>query len=566
MFYFYIGLLPALFADIFTNIILSFFFKFYALQQIAVLITVWAFACMAYAIVKYRLFDIRIIVRHGFLRLILAAFAYGTFYGATYFFQQAFGSVWVGPALITGIFIALAFAIAWPFIEKLTIKFSNKFLYTSIYATQETINNLTDKLTTIIDLKEVITLITNAMLEVMNIERAGILLKSPKSSRYLMAKVVNFDKANGISLVRDNYLTQWLEKNKKALVLEELALQYRDTADKEEKDKIRRLEKNMARIQAKLVLPLISQNKIFGLIVLGNKKSGDAYTVEDIKLLETLANQAAIAIENARLYNNMQEIVAEQTKDLKAKNIHLKKLLKMRSEFLNIASHQLRTPISVIKGNIAELLETIDKNAPKDKQYAYQAIKIKTEKLVQIIADILYSAELDTGPFDLSDRELDKIEIVPYLTKIIKDHEYEANQKNIALKLVNPPKEPIFVYASEHYLEVILDNLIINALIYTRDGGRIEIAIKPKADTVRIEVKDNGIGIPEADQKELFTKFKRARNANTMHTDGSGLGLFIVKKMIKAHPKGACGFESKLNCGSTFWIEIKRAYAKKATT
>ncbi|MFH1712758.1 MAG: HAMP domain-containing sensor histidine kinase, partial [Candidatus Jacksonbacteria bacterium] len=285
----------------------------------------------------------------------------------------------------------------------------------------------------------------------------------------------------------------------------------------------------------------------------------DAYTTEDIKLLETLSNQAAIAIENARLYNNMEEMVAEQTQDIRRKNVKLQKLLKMRSEFLDIASHQLRTPISIIKGSASVLSEgDFDDSSEKERKEVYNAILIKTEKLTQIVADMLYASELDTGKFNLSDKELQTIEIIPYLENIIKSHQEMAQEKNIKLEL-NKTNKHIKARVSDRYLEIVLDNLIINALTYTKQNGKVEITVKPQDDIIRIEVKDNGIGVPKQDQKELFTKFKRAKNANSMHTDGSGLGLFIIKKMIKAHPKGKCGFKSEEGKGSVFWVEVERA-------
>jgi signal transduction histidine kinase len=526
---------------------------------------------ITYAIVRYRLMDIRVAIRRTFLRLILAAFAYGTFYGALWFLNQSFGSAWVTPSLITGIFIALIFAFLWPQIEKLTLFFTNKFLYASIYTVQDTISALTQQLTAIIDLGKIITLITDAMLKVLDVECVSVVIKEIDTNAFQIKKRVGFKHRNLSSVIntQNNVLLNWLTQNKQAIVRGELALRCQDIFSKAKKKKLTDIQRLMTDIKAELCLPLIFKDKLIGLIILGKKRSDDAYTTQDIKLLETLANQAAIAIENARFYHQMEQIVAAQTKDLRTKNIRLRKLLKMRREFLNIASHQLRTPISIIKGHVSMLLEDVDKEANSQKREIYQTINIKTEKLLQIVADILYASELDTGKFDLKGGELENIELIPYLASIIKDHQYEAKEKNITLNLKAPAKiksdkrqakkKPIVVYASERYLEVILDNLIKNALSYTLAGGKVEVTVKAKRDTVRIEIKDNGIGVPKADQSELFTKFKRGKNANLMHTDGSGLGLFIVKKMIQAHPQGNYGFTSRPNKGSTFWIDVKRA-------
>ena len=399
-----------------TNIILLWWGYFDLVWLGASASLIWI-SLITYAIVRYRLMDIRIAIRRTFLRLILAAFAYGTFYGALWFFNQSFGSAWVAPALITGIFIALIFAFLWPQIEKLALKFTNKFLYASIYTVQDTISNLTQQLTTIIDLDKIIALITDAMLQVMDVERVAVVIKETDKDSFQIKKLIGYQKKNFASITnnKNNLLLNWLTQRKQALVRGELTLKCQDTTSKAKRKKLTTIEKLMTDIKAELCLPLIFKNKLIGLIILDAKRSDDAYTAEDIKLLETLANQAAIAIENAKLYNQMEAIVASQTKDLRAKNIRLRKLLKMRGEFLNIASHQLRTPISIIKGNVSVLLEDLDKDVEPQKREIYQTISLKTEKLRKIIADILYASELDTGKFDLTGRDLENIKLIPYL-------------------------------------------------------------------------------------------------------------------------------------------------------
>jgi len=232
----------------------------------------------------------------------------------------------------------------------------------------------------------------------------------------------------------------------------------------------------------------------------------------------------------------------------------------MRSEFLDIASHQLRTPISVISGYTDMLLSGDYKNADeKEINEVYQAIAIKTKKLRHIIADILYASEFDTGQFKLHPDDLLIFDIVPFLEYMLQEHLAEAKLKDITLKFEKAPTKPLVVRASQRYLEVVLDNLVMNALQYTQKKGTIKLQVQEKKEVIRIEVKDNGIGIPKKEHKGLFNKFKRAANANIMHTDGSGLGLFIASEIMQAHPKGNIGFTSAgEGRGATFWIEVKK--------
>lgn len=519
---------------------------------------------IGYAIIRYRLLDIRIAVRKVFAYIILGAFSYAIFYGVAYTYKIAFGDVFAVQGFVVGTVISFLFAAATPFIFRFAVALSNKFLYTNIYNAQETFRKTTEKLTTIVKLQDLVDLIIITISSTLGIKNAAVLLRSRKrDNTYQVLGNIGFDKKNGISLVRDNFLTRWMDEHAKALVQEELFLYARDARTVAERTEYETLQKRMEGIKAALCLPLIVRGHLYGLIVLGEKKGGEAFTKEDMETLETLSNQAAVALENAVLYNRMEMLVEERTKALEEKNIHLEKLLQMRSEFLDIASHQLRTPVSVIKGYVSMLIDgDYDDTDKQTRKEAYNAIEQKTSKLVQIINDILYASEFDTGGAMLHKREYAVIPINAYVQKIVETHESTAREKHIALIFEQSNEKDLCVRASERYLEVILDNLIDNSLHYTNKNGTITVRVAAFPERVRIEVQDTGIGISKDDQKELFQKFKRGANANNLHTDGSGLGLFIVKKMVESQPDGSVGFESELNQGSTFWIELERAAEK----
>lgn len=513
---------------------------------------------MSYAIIRYRFLDIRLAFRRSFLKIILAAFAYGAFYGVSWLFIKTFGSVWAKPALISGIFIAILFAVMWPLVEKLTLKFSNKYVYASIYTIQDTISNLTRQLTAIVNLNKIAASISNAMLQVMNIEKVAILVKEINKNNFKIQQIIGFNEKKILN-INQKSVSSWLNEHKSALVQGEIVLQAEDNPKAKEYGHLCRIAGVMKKLNIELCLPLIVRDNLIGFILLGEKKSADAYTAEDIKLLETLSNQASVAIENALLYDNMEEIIAGQTADLRNKNQHLEKLLKMRSEFLDIASHQLRTPISVIKGNLSMFLEgDFDKN-PSAQKTALQSMFEKTEKLNSIINDILIASEVDTDNLNLS--PLAQTEDVGQIAaKSIKFLQDRITAKKINFTFA-PPREKLPVKSYERYLSIVIDNLIDNAITYTPNGGSVNIVLTKEKETngqeiIKFAVTDTGIGVPQADQKKLFDKFRRAGNANNMKTDGTGIGLFIVKKLVKAHQGGQIGFASQENKGSTFWFSL----------
>lgn len=514
---------------------------------------------LSYAILRHRFMDIKIAIKHGsiyvssIITTVILTFLFWLFLNKLFHLSD------IGIAISSLIFALIIFSPLSKFIEK----FANKHLFYSLYNYQETINHLTNKLTTIINLDQIIDLVVDTIKNAMQLDRSGVLLidESKTPFQYQIAKVVGFNKKNGISLVQDNFLTRHLAVTQKLLVREELDFLSEQTKSPSDKQSFLTLKEHMARIEASLCLPLISNNKLTGIIVLGGKISGDAYTKEDLDLLAILANQAAIAIDNARLYKqvqdfnlNLQAKVEEQTKEITQKAKRLEKLLKMRSEFLDIASHQLRTPISVINSTLSMMREgDFDKMSKEEQNQMLEGVYLKGLKLRDIITDILSASEMDTAEFKIADFQKMSMEMM--LEDVIKDKSPEAEKRGLKLIYQKPiaPLPPINI--SARYFEQALTNLIDNAIKYT-PAGSIEVSANIKNNNLIVSIKDSGIGIPKDDLPKLFKKFIRAKNARQVYTDGSGLGLFIIKQIVENHPGGKVWVESKENKGSTFYIQL----------
>lgn len=343
---------------------------------------------LAYAILRHRFMDIRIAAKNGFIFIVsfVITLAAGnllwTFLGK------------INSNVSTDVFVVLSVSlIIYPFIRRMIERFANKRLFYSIRNYHETIRSLSEALIKMIDMSQIVNKLVDTILGIMKLERGGVLLIDGDGAekRYRIQKVVGFNEENGISLVKDSFLTRQLEKTQKPLLLDELGLLANEVFGRIERENLTRLQEQMRKIEAALCLPLISNNKLIGIIVLGNKLSDEAYTEEDLNLLETLSNQTAVAIANARLYDQVQQFnatlqarVDEQTKNLKEQSQRLQELLDIKSDFLRVANHQLNTPLSVAK-NAFELL--------KDQTYtieqALPAIQDGFTRLDAIISDFL---------------------------------------------------------------------------------------------------------------------------------------------------------------------------------
>jgi len=523
---------------------------------------------ISYAILKYRLMDMRVIVRWFVIYGIDSVFVYLFYSVIIIIYPYLWGSIYSNYTILAGIVVAPLFVFFMFGFHRLFSNFVNKYFFYSLYDYQKTISGLTRELNYYNDLDKIINLIVSTIKKTMGLNRAGVLLAENDGSvvNYRIAKVTGFNITNGISLVQDSFFTKYLKQISKPLVREELFLLARDAKTDKEKKSLLSLEKEMHHIEASLCLPLLKSGKLMGIIVLGSKSSGDPYTEEDLNLLSTLSLQAAVAIDNARLYQEtknfnkvLQKKVDEQTQELLHRAEHLQKLLEMRSEFLDIASHQLKTPVSVIKGTISMFRDgSMDKLPEVEKKKFFDNIYHKAEKLNVIIGDILRASEVDTEEFKIDPLTAKPDKMEDILKSIYEDLKDLAINKGLKLNLVLPPKKLPPVMTSADFLEQALYNLVDNAIKYTAKGS-VTLSLKQDGDYLVVEVADTGIGIPQADKDKMFDKFSRAKNAVDMYADGSGLGLFIVKRIIEAHDDSSVTFNSQEGQGTTFIVRMKTA-------
>ncbi len=257
-----------------------------------------------------------------------------------------------------------------------------------------------------------------------------------------------------------------------------------------------------------------------------------------------------------------------QREQLALANEGLKKLDESKNEFINIASHQLRTPVTVLRGVISMLRDgTIDKFDQATKNKFYDGAWFKCQKLEDIINDILNATSLINRKYSAMDGAAEPVVLKELFEKMIADFGPAVTEREITLKL-NLKDPTLEIRAQRRYLEEAFSNLLTNAIKYTpspkqtedvrnrREGeALIQISAEKKGEHVLISIKDNGIGIPPEAMPKLFQKFSRAENAVDMYTDGTGLGLFIVKEIVEGHG-GRVWVESELNKGSTFFVEL----------
>jgi signal transduction histidine kinase len=307
-------------------------------------------------------------------------------------------------------------------------------------------------------------------------------------------------------------------------------------------------------------LRLKTRQQIVGYVLFGEKRSGDIYNSQDLKLLTIIANELSVAVQNALRFQEIQQFnitlqdkVDEATKQLRHANQKLKELDQTKDEFISMASHQLRTPLTSIKGYLSMVLEGDVGAVKKDQKKMIQQAFDSAEQMVFLIADLLNVSRLQSGKFVIENKPADLAKLVTSevdrLTETAKNH-------NVTLTVEVSEKFPI-LNIDENKIRQVVMNFIDNAIYYTPSGGSISVKLEAGEHNVVYTVTDTGLGVPAAVQHKLFSKFYRADNARKMRPDGTGLGLFMAKKVIVAQG-GTIIFKSTEGKGSTFGFSFPR--------
>ncbi|KKU55489.1 MAG: Multi-sensor signal transduction histidine kinase [Candidatus Moranbacteria bacterium GW2011_GWE1_49_15] len=224
---------------------------------------------------------------------------------------------------------------------------------------------------------------------------------------------------------------------------------------------------------------------------------------------------------------------------------------KMKTEFVSIASHQLKTPLSEINWEMELLVSKFSEGLTEKQKELIGNVGNSNARMIRLVNDLLDVARIDQGRLPLVKEELD---IVGIIKDVIDNNRNLAASHNVKVNVVNYGSVPK-IFGDRKRTVVVLDNLISNSIKYTKEKGNVDVAITPEKDRLVVCVKDDGVGIPKKQQKNVFHKFFRSDNAIKNQTEGTGLGLYIAKNVI-VQSGGDMWFDSEENRGSTFCFSL----------
>lgn len=547
--YFFFGLFAFMVGAVLSNILLP-AVGVQDFNTIGPGFSIFFIAATAYSILRFRLMDVRFVFRRSFVYLAALITLVVIMVFASAIQQQFFPNFltsWMRGALA----IILSIVVFEP-IRSTYMTIANKYFFTGLSNYQDATRDFIRRLTTLIEIDQIVDLAEDVIVNVMKADSFAFVLRDPTKKRegFVVSRLVGLNEKDVKELIRDRKFVDQVKKITELFSVDK-ALESENTKTAFSKTFLKKAKKHGVRV----VVPFLKGEKLNGFILLGHKASKDAYTVLDFDFLTTMSNQAAIAIENALLYQEIQDYSENLEQRVEEQTSEIKELYEMKSNFLTVASHQLRTPTSIIRGMLSMLVE--ESIPPEKKDEMIEAAFKSSSSLERVIDDILTAAEIDSARFDFDPEAVD---IIPIVERIVEDLQLKAEKKHLKLEFVKPRFKEALALTNKSKIEQAFVNLIDNALNYTAEGGvtvRIQKEKYRGSERIAFLCTDTGVGMTKTDMNKIGEKFFRSKNVFSVHPNGTGLGIYIVKQVVKAS-KGKLVLESDgLGKGSTFKIVLK---------
>ena len=531
--YLIVGITETFALMIITNFIAVVVFKYSGFVIFGPIFSLILVGFITYSIIRHRLLEVRIIVARSVvyaLLIIVIAVLYtaGVFLVSHYLFKLDIDIQELETHALLALFVAFTFVPLRNYIEKAT----DRIFFKGKYNANTLVLQLTKIVASTINLEELTHKTLQKLLSTLRITHGAFII-------YKNRNFTVYSEGHG-----------YYEDRRKAV--DELYNLKRMVIFDEEKNK--RVKELMRTLDVVIVLPLFERGDKQGILFLGEKKSGQIYSQQDISVLDIFEPAISVAIQNAKSYEAIRKFnttlkkeVQVATKDLQLANIKLRELGRQKDDFIAIASHELKTPVTSIKLYTQLLHRKFQKQ--NDIQSADAVAKMDTQvnKLTALINDLLDVTKIEEGKlrlnfetFDFNDLTAEIVEEMQLTTK----HKIEKH-----LGSVNP------IDGDRDRIGQVLVNFISNAIKYSPGANKVIVKTASDKKNIVISVQDFGMGLTPKDQLKVFERFNRAGQEGPGGLPGLGLGLYISKEIIKRH-KGEIWLESKKGRGSTFYFSL----------
>lgn len=387
-------------------------------------------------------------------------------------------------------------------------------------------------ITSTMDLRQLVDIITEVATELTKTEGASIMLLDENTGELFFYTVTGpkKDEVKRVMVPLEGSIAGWIFTHNEPLII-------RNPQD--DPRHFRETDKRTGLLTHSLMgAPLNFRGETIGVIEVINRSVEEEFSDQDLQTLTALAAPAAIAIQNARLLSELQRAYDD-----------LAKLDQLKSNFVAIASHELRTPLNVILGYATFLKEDLRGDASQQLEVVLQSAM----RLRSLIDDMVNLRHLDTGEARVQ-LEVEKFSLSQLIADVVQEFAATAGAKGLRLG-VRRPAPSVEIEADEQKIYLVLANLLSNAIKFTNAGGRVLLAVEARHSEVWVSVRDTGIGIPADKLDKVFDRFYQVEGSLARHYEGMGLGLSIAKGMVELHG-GRIWAESVEDRGSSFTFAL----------
>lgn len=525
-----------------TNVIAPVFYRNFAAATFGPFLVVGVIVGVAYAIVRHGLFDIRLAVARSVAYSLVLSAMVGLYFGLVYLLSLVVHNPLVGSGMtLTYAGIAVVMAVLFQPIKLLFDKLTNRIFFKENYSSDDFLVTISRVLGSTTDLRELLMGAADEVIKTLNPERAFFVVYKEDGRRAIIGPQRHPRITTTVARQLDSYVAAHGDE----IIVANLM------------PSTHYIQAVLGELGVAVAVPFMRSGSVIGYLMLGDRRSGD-YSLRDVRTLGSVAGELAIAIQNALsvqevkdLNASLQQRIDDATKELRSSNDKLHRLDEAKDEFVSMASHQLRTPLTSVKGYISMVLEGDAGDITAMQTKLLEEAFTSSERMVHLINDFLNVSRLQTGKFMVDRRKLDLAKLV---TEEVDSLQTTSKARNLVLSYRPPSKFPV-LYLDEGKLRQVIMNFIDNAFYYSPEFSTVTVSLRTEGGDAVMTVKDSGMGVPAAEQKNLFTKFFRATNARRQRPDGTGVGLFLAKKVIDAHG-GSIIFESTEGKGSTFGFRL----------
>ncbi|KKR88081.1 MAG: Multi-sensor hybrid histidine kinase [Candidatus Curtissbacteria bacterium GW2011_GWA1_41_11] len=302
-------------------------------------------------------------------------------------------------------------------------------------------------------------------------------------------------------------------------------------------------------IKTSMLYPVTIQDKALGVLIFSMVKDEKEVSEAEEDLIRGFTDVVGLAVQNAKLYTSLSETTAKLDKA----NKRLQELDKLKDDFVSMASHELRTPMTAIKSYLWMALNKKKQDLTPDlNRYIFRAFH-STERLINLVNDMLNISRIESGRIALNLAEVDPVELVH---EVVDEVIPKATELNLNVKVID--RQVSKVLCDRDKIHEVIINLIGNSLKFTKQGGSISITFEEKAPFIYISVTDTGVGLAKEDMDRLFKKFSMIEHSYTAASasGGTGLGLYISKSIVILHKGDITAYSPGREKGSTFTLSL----------